>query len=361
MSLFPTVFGVRHFSSPVRQFASSPVRQFASSPVRQFASSLYLNSNWCTPHAKVCFLLLLHFVFAQSQFFAQVAYQIEYTKVTDVRYTKGLLDTSKWCSTDYVITQPGRKREKIVSEVLEDGNFSITTWHLEDTERPSWATKIEKTVFDQTGIRAFRSDHTSAAFQSFNTLSNPYQDMLDSQGDGQEIGALPLFPEYDQQLLDSFQANGYSVVWQANGDLWLVKPQIHTLKIMPSVQQVENWYSSSASGEVLNTQHFQLFNGELTLRKSVTVDKVELCSGACIKRERKEQFVDYTNTNSWGNYAYKNSKPGNEQSPSILGYPNPFSDQIALQLSHENIPYTAQLIDLQDVLSIQAHLRGTPS
>jgi hypothetical protein len=34
-----TIFGVRHFSSPVRQFASSPVRQFASSPVRQFASS----------------------------------------------------------------------------------------------------------------------------------------------------------------------------------------------------------------------------------------------------------------------------------------------------------------------------------
>jgi Secretion system C-terminal sorting domain len=287
-----------------------------------------------------------------------LAYKYEYTKVTDVRFVKGALDHTVWCATDFAGTQAIRKKEKTTTSVFTNDHFKIDTWLLEDSERPSWTTPIEKITFDQTGIKSYKPGGALAAFQPFTNANDPYTEMYDSVAAGQEIGNLPKFPQYDHAVIDSFHAHGYQILWQGNGDLW-ISQEIHVIKIKPSVLQVENWYWSNETGDVLHTDYFQIVaGGDTLLRKSLTIDKIELCSGACIRREKKDVYIGYT---------YVNATPTprsqevdvTEQILQVLAYPNPFRDQIELKVNIlGDEPYQVQLFNQQGTRIFDQTLLG---
>jgi hypothetical protein len=290
---------------------------------------------------------------------SNLAYKYEYTKITDVRFVKGALDHTEWCATDFVETQATRKKEKITTSVFVNNHFKIETWFLEDSERPSWASPIQKITLDLLGVKSYKQDSSLGIFQSFNDTYNPYSEMYDSVVAGHTIGNLPKFPQFDQADLDTLRANGYQIQWQGNGDLWIILEEIHVLKIKSSVLEVENWFWSTETGDVLSTAYYQIVaGGDTLLRKSLTIDKLELCSGACIQREKKEVYIDYTYLNTAP--TPRSEKLDAKQAIlQVMAFPNPFKNFINLKANTvDEETFTVQIFNLQGSVVFQQMLNG---
>jgi hypothetical protein len=292
------------------------------------------------PHARQLLLLFVALIGTNNFTLAQVPnldYQYDYTKITDIKFTKGLLDSSIWCPTDYVDVQPVRFRERTITRVFTDNHFQIEKQNLQDSRLPDWSTPVAKTVYKQDGITAYKINGTIAAHQSYSPDgTDPYSDIQQGVAAGQIIGNLPKFTQYDQIPIDSFRNQGYQIIWQPNGDL-IISEEIHVIFVRPSVLQVEQYLFDMNLGEIITLADYQIVNGDTLLRKTLTTDWLELCSGACIQRETREVYI---------NYDHQQAQPRSNRTENqileqgFITYPNPFTSQLTIKPSDPACAYT---------------------
>ena len=296
-------------------------------------------------------LLLLLLVFqnltpGSSQ---QLEYRYEYSHTTDTRYIKGAQDTSRWCITDYVSTLPTHKEERQVTSVFADNNFMVENYEIEDSQRPEWASPIEKTVLDHTGLKALRPNGNVALFMPMSLLDSSYFHIRDSIAAGHTVGKLPLFPQTREFDTDSLQAAGYLIEQQPNRDLWFWNDNLF-VKIMPSVLTVEV-FKPVWDGE---TQHYRIQHyrvddqGDTVLQKTISRDNLVLCSGACIARETREVYFGYSFFQPGGQPKPLSSADApNSSAISLHAYPNPVEDKLFLKFNHVPAAYLVRVYDFQ--------------